>query len=225
MLNPNSTQGYLGLISCLLLLLALLLWWSLFSWSAFPISALDALNAVIDKQEGSIAHTIVTELRLPRALVAILVGFALAAAGAVMQGLTQNPLASPSVLGVNAGAALGMALVSTLGALQGSLSTSLAAVLGGALAWMIVMGLGAWKASAQSNRLVLAGIAVSALCMALTKALVILHENQAVAVLSWLAGGFVEARWSLLHKLWPGARPGVVGSCCFGSNAEPAQLG
>lgn len=92
MLNPNSTQGYLGLISCLLLLLALLLWWSLFSWSAFPISALDALNAVIDKQEGSIAHTIVTELRLPRALVAILVGFALAAAGAVMQGLTQNPL-------------------------------------------------------------------------------------------------------------------------------------
>ncbi|TCS38981.1 iron chelate uptake ABC transporter family permease subunit [Reinekea marinisedimentorum] len=225
MQNTKSLSSYPALLAGLTLLLALLFWWSLFSWSAMNISARDALDAVFNHEAGNIAQTIVRELRLPRALVAIVVGCAMAAAGAVMQGLTLNPLASPSVLGINAGAALGMALVTTLGLWQGAFSTSVAAVIGAALAWLIVMSLGSWKAGGQSSRLVLAGIAVSALCMALTKALVILHENQAVAVLSWLAGGFVEARWPLFGKLWPVAVPALLFTLAFAPTLNLLSLG
>ncbi|MBU2237211.1 MAG: iron chelate uptake ABC transporter family permease subunit, partial [Gammaproteobacteria bacterium] len=101
---------------CLILLLLLLVcsWTSLFSWSVITITPMDALHALYNMDEESIAQHIVHDLRLPRILIGIMVGANLAAAGVIMQGLTQNPLASPSVLGINAGAALGMATVSTI---------------------------------------------------------------------------------------------------------------
>ncbi|WP_226976298.1 iron chelate uptake ABC transporter family permease subunit [Vibrio fluvialis] len=188
----------------LVVFLLLVAWCALFAYSAVPVSATDALTALWAPNEQVIAHVIVRDIRLPRVLDAALVGASLAAAGTLMQGLTRNPLASPSLFGVNAGAALGMALVTTVFATSSSLSSPLAAMIGGLSAWCLVMMLGgAWKMGAERGQLVLAGIAISALCSALTKASVILVEDQAASVMAWLAGSFAHVEWRTWHMSWP----------------------
>lgn len=193
-----------GVVITLVVFLFLVAWCALFAYSAVPVSAADALTALWAPNEQVIAHVIVRDIRLPRVLDAALVGASLAAAGTLMQGLTRNPLASPSLFGVNAGAALGMALVTTVFAASSSLSSPLAAMIGGLSAWCLVMMLGgAWKMGAERGQLVLAGIAISALCSALTKASVILVEDQAASVMAWLAGSFAHVEWRTWHMSWP----------------------
>ncbi len=193
-----------GVVITLVVFLLLVAWCALFAYSAVPVSATDALTALWAPNEQVIAHVIVRDIRLPRVLDAALVGASLAAAGTLMQGLTRNPLASPSLFGVNAGAALGMALVTTVFATSSSLSSPLAAMIGGLSAWCLVMMLGgAWKMGAERGQLVLAGIAISALCSALTKASVILVEDQAASVMAWLAGSFAHVEWRTWHMSWP----------------------
>ncbi|MGL4883803.1 MAG: iron chelate uptake ABC transporter family permease subunit, partial [Waterburya sp.] len=79
------------------------------TWGAADISWEDIYRA-FTAFDGSSNHLIIRTVRLPRSLVAMLVGAALAVAGAIMQGLTRNPLASPDILGVNTGAALSVVL-------------------------------------------------------------------------------------------------------------------
>ncbi len=192
----RSKIPFVGQCLLLLLLLLVLTWISLFSWSVIPVTPTDAIQALYNMDQESIAQHIVHDLRLPRVLIGLMVGANLAAAGVIMQGLTQNPLASPSVLGINAGAALGMATVSTIAPWFGLLGSSVAAIIGGGIAWAVVMLLGnAWRSGNEHGRLVLAGVAISALCAALTKAVIIIAEDQAAGVLTWLAGSLADARW------------------------------
>lgn len=215
----------LGLCLCFSLLL--ISWWNLFAWSVVPLSGIDVLHTIIHFDSQVIAHRIVLDLRLPRLLTALLVGACLAAAGAIMQGLTRNPLAAPSVLGVNAGASLGMALVSTIPALYGALSTTIAAMLGGGIAWLLVMFLGStWRIGGNDHgRLVLAGVAISALCAALVKAVVIMEEDQAAGVMTWLAGSLADARWQTWQTFWPVAFIGLFGSLLIAPSLNLLQLG
>jgi iron complex transport system permease protein len=183
-----------------------LFWWSLSSWSPFAISQADVWNGLV--HQGSVGGSrayIVAQLRVPRALCAALVGACLGLAGALMQGITRNRLASPSLFGVTAGAALGLALFSTgLVALPFAGGALLMTCIGGALAWITVFSLGgAWSPSAAQGRLVLAGVAVAGLCAALTRLTVILVEAQAQSVLNWLAGSLANVGMAQLQLLWP----------------------
>jgi ABC-type Fe3+-siderophore transport system permease subunit len=183
-----------------------LFWVSLFALSPFDITRADAWNGLIAQgQGGSNIAYVVAQLRVPRALCAALVGACLGVAGALMQGITRNRLASPSLFGVTAGAALGLALFSTdLVALPFPGGALLMTCLGGALAWITVFSLGgAWSPSAAQGRLVLAGVAVAALCAALTRLTVILVEAQEQSVLNWLAGSLANVGASQLQLLWP----------------------
>jgi len=185
----------MNVVSMLIVGLLLMVWLGLFSYSAVPVSAMDAIVGIWSPQPDVIAHVIVQEIRLPRVLEAAIVGASLSCAGALMQGLTRNPLASPSLFGVNAGAALGIALTTTVFSTD-IISSPVAAMVGGLAAWVLVMVLGgAWKMGAERGQLVLAGIAISALCGALTKASVILVEDQAASVMVWLAGSFAHSSW------------------------------
>ncbi|RXT67870.1 iron ABC transporter [Pseudomonas syringae] len=190
-----------------------LFWVSLFALSSFSIRQVDAWNGLITqgREGGNIAY-IVAQLRVPRALCAALVGACLGVAGALMQGITRNRLASPSLFGVTAGAALGLALFSTgLVALPFSGGALLMTCLGGALAWITVFSLGgAWSPATAQGRLVLAGVAVAALCAALTRLTVILVEAQAQSVLNWLAGSLANVGAAQLQLLWPCTLIGVV---------------
>ncbi|WP_346400637.1 iron-dicitrate ABC transporter permease FecC [Pseudomonas syringae] len=190
-----------------------LFWASLFALSSFSIRQVDAWNGLITqgREGGNIAY-IVAQLRVPRALCAALVGACLGVAGALMQGITRNRLASPSLFGVTAGAALGLALFSTgLVALPFPGGALLMTCLGGALAWITVFSLGgAWSPATAQGRLVLAGVAVAALCAALTRLTVILVEAQAQSVLNWLAGSLANVGAAQLQLLWPCTLIGVV---------------
>jgi iron complex transport system permease protein len=217
---------FVGQCLALLLLLLLCSWISLFSWSVITITPTDALHALFNMNTESIAQHIVHDLRLPRVLIGIMVGANLAAAGVIMQGLTQNPLASPSVLGINAGAALGMATVSSIVPWFGLLGTSLAAIIGGGIAWAFVMLLGsAWRSGNEHGRLVLAGVAISALCAALTKAVIIIAEDQAAGVLTWLAGSLTDARWQTFDSFWPVCVIGLLGAMLIAPTLNLLQLG
>ncbi|KPB46780.1 iron-dicitrate ABC transporter permease FecC [Pseudomonas savastanoi pv. phaseolicola] len=190
-----------------------LFWMSLFALSSFSIRQVDAWNGLITqgREGGNIAY-IVAQLRVPRALCAALVGACLGVAGALMQGITRNRLASPSLFGVTAGAALGLALFSTgLVALPFPGGALLMTCLGGALAWITVFSLGgAWSPATAQGRLVLAGVAVAALCAALTRLTVILVEAQAQSVLNWLAGSLANVGAAQLQLLWPCTLVGLV---------------
>ena len=190
----------------IVLLGALLFWFSLYSWSPFVITPADAWNGLVHQGSvgGNMAY-IVAQLRVPRAVCAALVGACLGLAGALMQGITRNRLASPSLFGVTAGAALGLALFSTgLVTLPFAGGALLMTCAGGALAWITVFSLGgAWSPATAQGRLVLAGVAVAALCAALTRLTVILVEAQAQSVLNWLAGSLANVGAAQVQLLWP----------------------
>ena len=144
-----------------------------------------------------IAKITVTDLRLPRALVGMILGANLAVAGALLQTITRNPLASPTLLSVNSGASLAMVTASAFSPLiLSGYSIALVASIGGGISWFVVMLISnGWKDnSGDRSRVILAGIAVSLLCAALTKLVLIIAEDHAFGIMSWLAGGIAHAR-------------------------------
>ena len=172
---------------------------------------------------GEVADVIVWTLRLPRAILAALVGGGLAVIGVAMQALVRNPLAEPYILGVSSGASAGVSLF-YLGflppVLTRALSLSLAAFLG-ALAAMLVVYLVARQGPRISTaRLLLAGVAVSAFLAALTAFVTFASPdpNKIRTVLFLLLGSFAGTTWSSvalpaagaflgLAVLWGLARP------------------
>lgn len=180
-------------------------WLSLFCWSPVPISAFSALHALLPGSPTSLPEALVQNLRLPRSLVAVLIGASLALAGTLLQTLTHNPLASPSLLGINSGAALAMALVSAFSPLPvAGFSLAFVAACGGGACWLLVMTAGGgWRQSLDRHRVILAGIALSALCMALTRVTLLLAEDHAYGIFYWLAGGVAHARWQEFWHLFP----------------------
>ena len=175
------------------------------SYSPIPISPLNALHALLAPESPSLAEALVLNLRLPRSLVAVMLGASLAMSGALLQTLTHNPLASPSLLGINSGAALAMALTSAFSpAPLAGFSLALIAACGGGISWLLVMSAGGgWRQQQDRQRLILAGIALSALCMALTRMTLLLAEDRAWGILTWLAGGVSHVRWAEFWQLFP----------------------
>ena len=136
----------------------------------------------------------------------MILGANLAVAGALLQTITRNPLASPTLLSVNSGASLAMVTASAFSPLiLSGYSIALVASIGGGLSWFVVMLISnGWKDnSGDRSRVILAGIAVSPLCAALTKLVLIIAEDHAFGIMSWLAGGIAHARWNELLTLFP----------------------
>jgi iron complex transport system permease protein len=120
--------------------------------------------ASVFSPDGSADSALVQSVRLPRAVAGLAVGVALGVAGALLQAAVRNPLAEPGTIGVNAGAQLGVTLAAVLGYSAGALTSVPFALAGGALAALIVMGLG--RGSDDPVRLILAGVAVASAFMA-----------------------------------------------------------
>lgn len=143
---------------------------------------------------------IVLDLRLPRIVLAILVGAGLAMVGVTLQAVTRNPLADPYLFGVSAGASVGAVLViAHVGDVLGPLTLPLAAFAGALLSLLLVVGIAASTGSLAHDRLVLAGVAVSFVLLAVTNFLIFWGDQRAAqAVVFWMMGGLGLARWDLL---------------------------
>ncbi|MBO6639034.1 MAG: iron ABC transporter permease [Roseitalea sp.] len=161
------------------------------------MTALTGPHAV---EQPSPLDRIIIDLRLPRALLALMVGAGLGVVGCLLQTVTRNDLADPFLFGLSSGAAAGAVLVITVtGDVFGVWTLPLAAFVGGMLASAIVLVLVSRLRDQGPARLVLAGLAVSFLFMALTNYLVFAGDQRAAhSVLFWTLGGLGLARWDLL---------------------------
>lgn len=166
---------------------------------------------VLLADDGSQTAAIVRELRLPRTVVALVVGAALGLAGAQLQGLTRNPLADPGLLGVSAGAALAVVSTSTVLGVGGSAGQALAAVIGALAATLAVWLLaGRGRSSGSPLPLVLAGVAITALLGSLTTVLVLLDARTLDEYRFWAVGSVAGRDLGLLTGVAPLMVVGVV---------------
>lgn len=163
----------------------------------YGISLDQVLAALWSNADDRLAQYFVTQVRLPRAVTALLVGAALGMSGAIFQTVSGNPLGSPDVIGFTTGAATG-ALVQIIVLGGDTLAVALASVAGGLATAAIVYGL-AWRSGVAGFRLVLVGIGVGAVLAAVNSLLVVKAPLEAAQTAAqWLAG-------SLNSTLWPEA--------------------
>ncbi|HAS6503384.1 TPA: iron chelate uptake ABC transporter family permease subunit [Vibrio parahaemolyticus] len=199
---------------------------SMIGWSNFSLSVNDLTSYWFAFDEGNMLHQILATLRAPRTYAGLLIGASLAVSGVLMQGLTRNPLASPSILGINAGAACFMALASIGVPFFSQLNPIINAVFGALLSGGAVMLLGGFfSARSHPLRLVLAGIAISALLIGLTRASVILADDMAYSVLHWLTGSLSAVDSQQWQQLWPFATLGLALAMGLARNLNLLALG
>jgi iron complex transport system permease protein len=156
------------------------------------LGAGDSLAALLTGRGEAVA-LVMREIRLPRALLALLIGAGLGMSGAALQGYLRNPLAEPGLLGISGTAALGAAVALYTGlAAAVPLALPLAALAGAFAATLLVQGLAG--AGAGSISLILAGIAVSSLAGALTSLVLNLSPNPFAAseIVYWLLGSLAD---------------------------------
>jgi len=206
-------------VVCLLALLSL-------RFGSLEITTKDAWNGIFNFEEGKYEQILVREWRLPRTIICICIGGALGIAGAVIQGVTRNPLADPSILGVSPGASLGVALsISYLGfsTPRQYLWVAFAGALGAAA---LVFAVGtAGGGNASPIRLALAGVVVAALLSAWTSALLLLKEETLDQMRFWLAGSVVGRDLGILATVGPFLALGVLGGLLLGHQLNVLGMG
>jgi len=194
-------------VPCAVLVLSLLTL-TLMVWSIgtgeYPIAPADVVRTVLGLPTANTNYAfVVNTLRLPRTLVAALVGMALAVSGAIMQGLTRNPLASPEITGVTAGASLAAVTLIVL-VPSASIITLPLAALAGALGVALLIYVLAWKGGDSPIRLILVGIGLGSVIGALTTLIMTFGEiNQVQRALIWLTGSVYGRSWDDIGALLP----------------------
>ncbi|MWC29959.1 iron chelate uptake ABC transporter family permease subunit [Paenibacillus sp. MMS18-CY102] len=171
---------------------------------ATRISVHDAIGAITQYDDSSNEQIIVRTARIPRALISAAIGASLAIAGALMQAITGNPLASPTVLGINAGAAAFVVFAITVLGIGGMNALIWIAFGGAAFGAMTVYLLGSLGRDGLSPlRIILAGAAMSALFASVTQGLLVMNENGLNDVLYWLTGSVSGKDLSALAAVLP----------------------
>jgi len=196
--SPRAVLSRRWLLTGLVLLVLVLFVISLAVGRA-PLSVRQALDDVLHGRT-TLASLVLLEIRLPRALLGLLVGMSLGLAGAAMQGLLRNPLAEPGVVGVSGCAAFGAVLAFYTGL---SVTVPLALPLGGIAGALLAVGLLSLLTGRQASTLtlILAGVALNSLAGALTALALNLAPNPyaAVEIIFWLMGSLADR--SLQHVL------------------------
>ncbi len=175
----------------------------------------------------STVSTIVLEIRLPRAILAGLVGAALATAGATYQGLFRNPLADPYLIGVAQGASLGAVIGFLLPAVWHNLGANIIpalAFIGALVATAVVYGLARVGKTVPVTTLILAGVALGALLGSIVSYLIISSGEKMHGIIFWLMGSFSLSRWSEISIVLPYVAVGIAVILIFARSLNVMQL-
>ena len=174
--------------------------YSVIAYKLFHIKNLSAYA------EGAV-HDVVWLIRLPRVLLALAVGMALSVCGVVMQAIVQNPLADPYVLGISSGASLGatLAIMLGIGSFLGGNSVGITAFIGAMITSFAVIAIANMGGKATSAKLILAGMAVSAVCSAFSNFVIYItnDKNAATEVMKWSMGSLAGASWTRVGVMLP----------------------
>lgn len=211
--HQHQTTSFMVNIAVILTGLILLLLGFLWSVSvgATDIGVRQIFQAVVGA-DGSEEAMVIRGLRFPRAVTGALVGANLAVAGAIMQGVTKNPLASPQIFGVNAGASFAVAFATVFLANLSPSAIMLAAFLGAAAGGMVVYSLSASGHGVTPVKLALAGMTVHLFLTSLTEGLILFHEHTTEDILFWLAGAVDGTHWEDVRILGPWTAAGLLGA-------------
>jgi iron complex transport system permease protein len=187
------------------------------------------LREVIDAfvaYDGSDAHAIVRDLRVPRTELGLLVGAALGAAGALMQGTTRNPLAEPGLLGVNAGAAFAVVVAIRFLGVTSVAAYAAFALAGAAAASVLVFVLGAsGRGGPTPVRLALAGAVLTALLVSLTSAVLVFDARTLDEFRFWIVGSIAGRDASVTVAVLPLIAVGLVIALTAGRSLNALALG
>lgn len=176
--------------------------------------------------DGSTASEVLHGLRIPRTVMAAVLGAALALAGAVLQSLTRNPLADPGILGVNAGASLAVVTAVALSGVSGIGFYMWFALAGAGLAGVGVMLLaGTGSAAHNPARVALAGVAVSAALAAVTQTVILADQETFNEFRFWVAGSLEGRGWEELKATAPLMGVGAVLALALGPALNALALG
>lgn len=170
---------------------------------AVKVPTAEVWQSFTDFDKSNQLHQIIRNLRLPRLLGGILVGAALATSGTLMQGVTHNPLADAGLLGINAGAGLGLALTFVLFQTPSQSLVFVAAILGAGISVGLIFFVAKQtKLGMSPLRMTLVGAGISALFVALSQALA-LQFDLGQDLLFWTLGGVAVITWSQLQVAAP----------------------
>jgi iron complex transport system permease protein len=195
------------------------------SFGAADIAFSTVWEAVFRFNPELTQHQIIQELRLPRVLAGAMVGASFAVSGALMQGMTRNPMADSGLLGLNAGAGFVMAICFAFFPGLPFSYLILYSFLGAGLGAGLVYGIGSMaKGGLTPVRLVLAGAAVSALLVALSEGIALYFRiGQDLAF--WYAGGMAGVKWSQLNVMFPWVAGAIIASMMLSRYLTLLSLG
>jgi len=154
--------------------------------------------------EGPVSDNVIIDIRLPRTILAMLVGASLATAGVMYQALFRNPLADPYILGVSSGAGLGAIVVLALTAGETGLrylGVPTGAFTGAMLTVMLVVKLASLRGRLEATSLLLAGVAISFTLAALTSFIMVFSRESMATLVFWMMGGLAGASWVYVGTL------------------------
>jgi iron complex transport system permease protein len=220
--NPNAKRAA-GLALALAALAACVL-------ASLAVGSLDIplgeVIAAFTASEDSDAHAIVRELRVPRTEVGLLVGGALGACGALMQGVTRNPLAEPGILGINAGAAFAVVIAIFLLGITSVAGYTWFALLGAGVSALLVFALGAsGSGGATPIKLALAGAVLSALLVALTSAVLVVDVDTLDDFRFWVVGSIAGRDATVALTVAPFIGAGLLLALFAGRQLNALALG
>lgn len=189
----NNSYKFLFLIT-LFLTIAIIL--GSICLGAAKLSIQDLLLAVTQGADAGVAGRIFWYVRLPRTLACVFAGAALAVSGAIIQSVLNNKLASPGIIGVNAGAGLAVTISCVFGTLSGWIIAGSA--FAGALFAVLIVALTAQKVGASKTTVILGGVAVNSFLNAITEAIITLIPEVGMSTADFRVGGFSSVAYTRL---------------------------
>ncbi|SMG09596.1 FecCD family ABC transporter permease [Paenibacillus aquistagni] len=195
------------------------------SFGAADIKLAVVWDAIFHFDSNNTAHQVIHELRLPRVFGGAMIGACFAVAGALMQGMTRNPLADSGLLGLNAGAGFVLAICFALFPGLPFMYLIIYSFFGAALGAVLVYGIGAvGKGRTSPVRLVLAGAALSALLTALSEGIALYFQvGQDLAF--WYAGGVAGTKWYQLEMMFPWVAAALLAAIVLSPSITTLSLG
>ncbi len=172
-----------------------------------------AMGRLVSGTPGPASDVVVVDIRMPRVLLAALVGACLASAGVLYQALFRNPLADPYILGVSSGAGLGAIIVMVATTSMTSLrfgGVPAGAFVGATLTIVLVVRLASWKGRIDPTSLLLAGVAVSYILAAMTSLIMVFSRESMSSVVFWMMGGLTSASWEYVAVIAPMFAVGMI---------------
>ncbi len=192
------------------------------SMGAVELSLKEIYHYLFVETEGTY-HLIVADVRVPRTLVAALVGMCLSLSGVIMQGITRNPMASPSVLGVTSGASL-VTLILFVYFPASYYLTPVAAIAGAFFTTMLIYGM-AWKNGVAPVRFILSGVAVSSILGAFYSIISVLYPDAIQGMIGFSVGSLNARTWYHLRLILPYAVLGLAASLFFTNRLNLLAMG